>query len=377
MQLKTLLNRVHPIKGFVYGRVRFEPGARAPKLIVIVSIRPRKRSRPTCSGCGERGPQYDRLALRLFQFVPLWGFVVFFEYAMRRVDCPKCKRVKVERVPWAEGKSPITTAYAWFLASWAKRMSWQDVARSFRTSWDSVYRAVKLAVAWGLAHRDLSGIEAIGVDEVLWHRGHKYLTVVYQIDNGCRRLLWLGKDRTSATLNRFFDSFGEHTQSLKFVCSDMWQGYLKVIKKRAKGVMHILDRFHIAQNLSKAVDKVRAEEARRMKADGYEPVLKKTRWLLLKRPKNLKRAQRRSLKDLLQYNLKTVRAYLLKEDLQHFWDYVSPTWAGKFLDQWCTRHALEDRAHEEDGSTAPCTQTPHSQLVRCQGSNLYRRGRGP
>ncbi|GAG17888.1 unnamed protein product, partial [marine sediment metagenome] len=87
-------------------------------------------------------------------------------------------------------------------------MSWKEVAEAFRTSWDSVYQAVQLAVAWGLAHRDLGGIEAIGVDEVLWHRGHKYLTVVYQIDAHCRRLLWVGKERTTETLERFFRSFG-------------------------------------------------------------------------------------------------------------------------------------------------------------------------
>ncbi len=84
-----------------------------------------------------------------------------------------------------------------------------------------------------------------------------------------------------------------------------------------------------------AIDEVRAGEARRMLQDGYEPVLKKSRWCLLKRPGNLTDKQRIKLRDVLRYNLKSVRAYLLKEEFQRLWDYDSPTWAGKFLDQWC------------------------------------------
>ena len=148
----------------------------------------------TCSGCRRRGPTYDRLASRRFQFVPLWGPHVFFIYAMRRVDCKRCG-VLVATVPWAEGKSPLATAYAWLLAGWARRLSWQETAHVFRTSWDAVFRSVRLAVTWGLAHRDLEAIEAIGIDEIAWRRGPRFLTVVYQIDAHCRQLLWIGPDR--------------------------------------------------------------------------------------------------------------------------------------------------------------------------------------
>ncbi len=117
----------------------------------------------------------------------------------------------------------------------------------------------------------------------------------------------------------------------------MWQAYLKVIAKKAAQAAHVLDRFHIAQQLSKAIDKVRAEEARALKSGGYEPVLKSTRWLLLKRPENLTEKQEPRLAELLNYNLRTVRAYLLKEDFQFFWEYRSPYWAGQFLDRWCKR----------------------------------------
>ena len=117
----------------------------------------------------------------------------------------------------------------------------------------------------------------------------------------------------------------------------MWKPYLKVIKKKAPGAIHILDRFHIMANVNKSIDKVRAAEQRILEEDGYEPVLKKSRWCLLKRKENLTEKQASKLKDLLTYNLKSIKAYLLKEELNLFWEYVSPFWAGKFLDLWCTK----------------------------------------
>ncbi len=175
MQLQTILNRVQRHRGFVYKKATLVEKRDGP--VVEVDIEPRSNSRAICSGCGRAGPGYDRERTpRSFQFVPLWGMAVFFLYAMRRVDCRHCG-VKVERVPWAEGKHQLTTTYQVFLASWAKLLSWKQVARAFRTSWDNVFRSVKTVVAWGLAHRSLDGIEAIGVDEVQWQKGHKYLTL--------------------------------------------------------------------------------------------------------------------------------------------------------------------------------------------------------
>jgi len=335
VQLKTILNHVEPYKSFVYKKARWvDPQI---KSTIEVLIEPRANGRAVCSGCGQPAPGYDRLAERRFEFVPLWQIAVYFVYAMRRVNCPQCG-VKVEQVPWCDGKNHLTTTYRWFLAGWAKRLSWKGVAEAFSTPWQNVFRSVKHAVSWGLKHRDLSGIESIGVDEVQRQKGHKYLTLVYQIDRGRKRLLWIGKDRTAKTFLRFFRLLGkERSQQLKAVCSDMWKPYLNVIAKKASDAIHVLDRFHVMQKMNKAIDEVRAGEARQMKADGYEEVLKHSRWCLLKRRENLTEKQTVKLKERLKYNLRSVRAHLLREDFQQFWEYVDPTWAGKFLDQWCTR----------------------------------------
>ena len=140
--------------------------------------------------------------------MPLWGILVFLAYRMRRVDCPRCG-VTVEMVPWCDGKNQLTTTYRWFLASWARRLSWSEVGSIFRTSWDSVCRAVEHAVEWGLAHRDLSGVTAVGIDEVAWQRGHTYMTLVYDIGAGTKRLLAVAEDRTEASLRSCLDGLGE------------------------------------------------------------------------------------------------------------------------------------------------------------------------
>ena len=334
MQLKSILNRVQKHPSFVYETVRL---VEHPRLSIEVRVRPRAGARARCSQCQRRAPGYDTQAVRRFDFVPLWHIPVAFLYAMRRVSCPRCG-VRVEALPWATGKHRLTDAYAWFLAGWAKRLSWQEVAAAFPTSWDTVHRAVCMAVDWGRAHRDLTNIEAIGVDELSRRRGQRYLTLVYQIDGHCKRLLWVGRERKAATLEGFFDWFGAaRSAALYFVCSDMWKPYLKVVAERAGQAVQVLDRFHIMSHFSQAIDEVRAAEARKLAAEGRAPVLKHSRWLLLKRPENLTDGQAERLAELVRRNLRTVRAYLLKEDFQRLWGYVSPYWAGRFLDRWCTR----------------------------------------
>ena len=335
MLVKTILNRVQKQPGFVYGAIGLaEEGGR---LILEVELRPRAHRAPRCSQCQRPGPGYDTLAPRRFEFVPLWGIAVVFLYALRRVQCAPCG-VRVETIPWAKGKHQLTTTYAWFLAGWAKRLSWTAVATVFHTSWHHVFRSVAMAVRWGLAHRDLTGITAVGIDELARRRGHRYVTLVYQLDPGGRRLLWIGPDRKVRTLLSFFRWLGPtRTAALRFVCSDMWKPYLRVVAKKAGHTVHVLDRFHIMAHMNKAIDQVRAQEARALKARGLAPVLTRTRWLLLKRLENLTDTEVPRLCDLVRHNLRAVRSYLLREEFQFFWTYRSPVWAGRFLDRWCTK----------------------------------------
>ena len=368
MQLRTILNRVYKLPGFVYGKIRLveREGGQAE---VEVEVLPRANGRARCSGCGEPGPCYDRRERRRYQFVPVLGLPTYLIYEMRRVDCRRCGQVKVERVPWAEGKQRSTKALRWFLASWAKRLSWQETAQVFGVSWERVWRAVGMAVEWGRERVQLEGVATIGVDEIAWQKGHKYLTLVYQLDAGRRRLLWVGRERKIETLAGFFDWFGEERSGrLRVVCSDMWKAYLRVVAERAAAAVHVLDRFHIVQKLGKAIDAVRAAEAKQLRAQGEEPVLKNTRWLLLKRKENLSEKQEPKLAELVKLNLRTVRAYLLKEDFQQFWECRSPAAARRFLVRWC-RRAMRSRL--EPMKKVAKTLRRHRPLVL----NWFRTGR--
>ena len=267
--------------------------------------------------------------------------------------------------------------YMWFLAAWAKRLSWQEVAEAFGTSWNSVYRSVTLAVVlWGIANRVLDGIKAIGIDEIQWRKGHHYLTLVYQIEDDCERLLYIGTERTEASLRGFFEMLGEkRSKALQFIASDMWKPYLKVIAEKAGQAVHVLDRFHIMAHMNKAIDEVRAGKVKRLKRDGRQPLLKHSRWCLLKRKENLTSKQTVKLAELLKYNLRTVRAYLLREDFQRFWDYRLAACAGRFVTEWCTRvmrsRVGPDEAGGENAASAPRVDP---QLVPCQRDDFLGRG---
>jgi transposase len=334
MHVQSILRRLQPQPGFVYESVRWAGHPSRPQL--WVRVRPRARSRGICSGCMQKRAGYDVLGSRHFAFVPLWGLAVFLVYSMRRVDCRRCG-VTVEAVPWASGKMQTTEALAWFLASWAKVLSWKEVARRFSSSWDTVFRSVEHAVLWGLEHRNLDAIAAIGVDELSWKKRHKYMTLVYQLDHGRKRLLHIARDRTAKSFQSFFDMLGdERSKAIVFVASDMWQAFLNVVRARCSTAIHVLDRFHVMQLMSKAVDTVRRDEVRSLRASGRHVVLTKTRWLLLKRRENLTSDERTRLRQLLTLNLRSVRACLLKENFQHFWTYRSALHARRFLARWTT-----------------------------------------
>ena len=341
MLVKTILNKIEKCKSFVYedqSNFRMIHGDEA----LIIKVRPRRNTIGLCKICNNKCKCYDTLNSRLYEYVPLWGFQVYFEYSPRRVRCP-ADGIHVEKVPWSEENDHMTKSYKIFLACWAKRLSWKETANIFSTSWNRIYRAVSYVVGYGLTHRNLDNIEQIGVDEIAVFKGHHYLTLVYQIDHELRRLLWCGEHRKVKTLLKFFRWFGkERCLKLKYVCSDMWKPYLKVIKKKAVNALNILDRFHIMKKFNESIDQIRREEATKLVKEGNKNVLQYGRWLLLKNVNNLTEKQTSNLAELLKINLSTVKAYLMKEDFQQFWQYDNTIWADKFLEDWVNRTQQSD-----------------------------------
>jgi transposase len=361
LEVKTILNQIQHFKGFVYREVclRHPKG----KLRVEVRIEPHQSMSARCSQCLQPAAGYDRLPERSWLFVPLWGIITWFLYAPRRVNCAQ-HGIVVEHMPWNQGKRPVTTAMMGFLARWARHLSWRQTAQSFQTSWEAVYRSVEWFVQWGLAHRSLEGIQAIGIDEIHWGKGKRadnFLTVIYQIDAHSRRLLWVGRRRTQAALRRGLAVLGPTVVGgLRYVCSDMWRAYLKVIALKAPQALHVLDRFHITMHLNQAVDQVRRAETGRLRGQSMGEKLKRMRWKLLRRGSRVRGRAKQRLYGLLCSKLATGRAWMLKETFQDFWHYRGLNWAAAFLQIWCTR-AL--RSHLEPMKKVARMLRTHEELL--------------
>ena len=326
MLVESLIKETVQLQGFRVMTVRKEGDG------LEAQLAPDRRFAPRCSVCGEQAVYRDTRPLRRFRHVPLWGIRVYLVYAPRRVTCGHCGSVHVEALPWAQGKRRFTHALMVTLATWARILTWQQVAALFGCSWSTVAAAVDETVTYGLTHRDLSGVTHIGIDEISRRRGHVYVTNVYDLK--ARRLLWSGEGRARESLAAFFDWFGpERTAGLEGICCDMWQPYIDVIKERAPQAVLVFDKFHIVQHLTRAVDQVRRDESRE-KGKDHKELMARTRYIWLKNPWNLTENQQLRLSELEQLNLKINRAYLLKEAFRGFWDYRRPSWAKRYLDRW-------------------------------------------
>lgn len=342
LTVKTLLRHVQDLAGFVVKSVR--PRLQDPEPRIDVELDMDTRVKRRCSCCGQPGRIHDKLPVRSWHFIPLWNVPVHLYYAPRRVVCQATGKATVETMPWNRGKSPYAEAYMIFLARWARRLSWKETAFIFQTSWDAVRRSVEFVVEWGLGKRDLSSVTAVGIDELHHGRGKtslNFLTLVYQIDRGARRLIWIGRARTEATLREGFDEL-ENLQTgflagLKVVCSDMWKPFLKVVSERCGHALNVLDPFHIAKHLNEAVDTVRRGEQARLNDKAARKEAKGGRFLLLKRGAKVRGKARDKLKAVLASLGQTSRAWELKESFRRFWQYRSPSWAAAYLTEWTSR----------------------------------------
>jgi transposase len=284
-----------------------------------------------CSSCGKRMHVRDRLRKRQWRHVPMWNIPTFIWYRPARVSCTDCG-IKVESIPWSNGKSSLAVPLSLTLASWAKKLPMKIVAEIFGVCWNTVYSAVKQVVAYGLSCRSKAGITAIGVDEISRKKGHTYLTQIYDLSR--KRLLGSVEDRTYESLCNFFKQWGkDNLRNIKGVCCDMWDPYIKAIKEYIPDAVIVFDKFHLIRQLLVAVNDVRKQEAVILKKT--DPgLLTGTRYIWLKNPWNLTEKQKQRLSYLEKLNLKINRAYLLKENFRELWSCPNAQEAKKFLDHW-------------------------------------------
>jgi len=299
---------------------------------LLAEIEPIEGRLPRCGCCGRQVRRMKGQAKRrLWRDLKMRKLALALAYTPRRVVCPDCG-VRVEKVPWADRWSRVTKALSRALAELARRADLSTVAHQFAINWKTVASIIHRVVQWGLAKRRKRPLRVLGIDEVSRKRGHQYLTLVYDLERG--ELVWIGKDRTSATLGGFFDELGKRrSRSLQAVCLDMRAPYRDVVTERAPQATICFDRFHVVRHLNAAVDEVRRSLVGKL-AGPTKALIKGTRFVLLKNPWTLTPKQKRSLSSLARSNHLLARAWYLKEDFQRFWDYLHETWAWRHLDQW-------------------------------------------
>jgi len=223
-------------------------------------------------------------------------------------------------------------ALATAVALLARQLNWLEVARHFRLDWKTVAQIVRHVVADGLKRRPWKPLHIIGVDEVSRKRGHRYLTLVYDLER--HRLIWIGEDRKKETLDSFFRWLTKRrSRSIHAVCCDMWAPYAQSIREHLPRATLVFDRFHLVRHLMEALDEVRRLEVRRLSGPDKQ-LIKGTRFLLLKNPWNLNTDQKERLSTLVRWNTPIVRAYYLKESFQLFWDYRQPARGETHLRKW-------------------------------------------
>ena len=326
MRLEHCIRRWLGLKEHKVRSVREEGGR------LIAEIEAVGKRLPRCGCCGGKVRRTKgKMRRRFWRDLMMRHLPLVLAYTCRRVVCPRCG-VRVEKVPWADRWSRVTKSLARAVAELARRTDLSTVAHHYRINWKTVAHIIHRVVAWGLAGRRRKPLRSLGIDEVSRKKGHRYLTLVYDLQRG--ELVWIGKDRTKATVRAFFDELGRRrTRNLRAVSMDMWAPYLEVVQERAPQAAICFDRFHVVRHLGEAVDEVRRSLVRKL-AGPEKKLVKGTRFVLLKNPWNHTPKQRRTLNALVRANSPLSRAWYLKEDFQRFWDYTRQGWARKHLKQW-------------------------------------------
>lgn len=326
MRVTTALNRLLALRGVSVTGVRLTAEG------VMVRVRLRRR-RIACSGCGQayRG-MHDR-QLRRWRHVDLAGHRCFLEYELRRVNCRDCG-VRVEAVPWARRGARHTREFEDLVAFCAQRMAKSQVQSLLRVAWDTVGSIIERVVADRLDEGRLAGLVQIGVDEISYRHGRRYLTNV--ADHATGGIVWSAPGRSGHTLAEFFELLGDRKASIRAVSIDMSEPYAAAIRTWLPEAEIAFDPFHVVALAGVAVDQVRMQE---WKTKGHSVTpggmwIKHTRWALLKAPEKLTDRQRLALAAIQQTNQRLYRAYLLKEQLRALYHLDDAAQAPAHLAAW-------------------------------------------
>jgi transposase len=286
-----------------------------------------------CAECGALGPLYDHQPERQWRHLDTCQFHTILHAAPPRSQCPE-HGVRVVKLPWAEASSRFSALFEALAIEWLKHASQKAVGDRLRLSWDEIHGILERAVERGLARRQAEEIPQLGVDEKAFRKGHKYLTLVNDLTRN--RVLYVAEDREQSSLDGFWSTItAEQRTSIQAVALDMWDPYVASLREHLPEAEKkiVFDKFHIAQHLGEAVDRVRRREHKVLKAEGDER-LTGTKYDWLRNHASMEGEQRREFTQLRQSELKTARAWALKETAMALYTYVYEKPARKHFHWW-------------------------------------------
>jgi transposase len=286
-----------------------------------------------CPECGRELGVYDHLAERVWRHLDSCQFLTYLHARPPRVSCPE-HGVHQAALPWAQAGSRFTNLFEALAIDVLLAANIKKAAGLLRITWDEAWHLMERAVYRGRATKAHDVPKQIGVDEKAIAKGHRYMTLVCDLE--AATVEYIGEDRKEKSLGDYFDAFPEaQRKEIEAISLDMWPAYINACRKGVPDADEkmVFDRFHIMRHVIDAVDKVRKQEHRGLMKDG-DATLARSKYLWLTNPGNMTDKARAHFAELKGAELKTGRAWALKEALRGLWDYQSATWAAKFWRRW-------------------------------------------
>lgn len=300
---------------------------------VDVWVKHPKGTRFACPECATLLAVYDHSEERSWRHLDSCQFLTYLHASPPRVGCAT-HGVRQVSLPWAEPMSRFTMLFERLAIDVLKECDVEGACRVLRLSWDEGWGIVQRAVDRGLLRRGTVAPAHLGVDEKAAGRGQDYITVVSDIDAGT--VLHVADERKQASLDAYFDTLtAEQLARIKAVAIDMWEPFASSVRAHLDDPDNkiVFDRYHIMSHMGKAVDTVRKQENRRLRAEG-DNLLAGTKYLFLYSSENLPERHAERFRALRDSDLKTARAWAIKEDLRWLWDYIRRSWADKHWKRW-------------------------------------------
>ena len=326
----SLLYHAFGIRGYDYVNTAYEEGR------VTFTIRQRRRTY-RCAACGARDVRPHGHEQRTFRAVPIGGRPVRVVLPIPRVECPHCGVTRQVPLNFADPRRSYTRAFERYALELSRLMTIQDVARHLQVSWDVIKDIQKRDLQHRYRKPRLGKLKQIAIDEIAIGKGHRYLTVVLNLETGA--VVFVGDGKGADALEPFWGRLRAARARVEAVATDMSVAYIQAVREHLGDAVHVFDHFHVIKLFNDKLSDFRRELYREATERLHKQVLKGTRWLLLKNPENLdpKKNERQRLEEALRINQPLATVYYMKEDLRQVWTQPDKATALRVLDDWIRR----------------------------------------